>query len=222
MVDNTLQEARTWRPLQSETIDLLTVALVAARVEFPLIPRNRTAKIPTKSGGSYSYQYADLADILGAVVPVLSKHGLVVNHLVESERGVAVVTTQLNHVSGQFMAATLRMPVSGDGPQAMGSAITYGRRYGTTGILGIVTEDDDDAHAAEYGAKAPEAKTPDVEYANAAMLGSLRVVAESAGLDMEVYDSTILKAKDDKNRLTQERFDMIAEKVYARSAEQKG
>ena len=45
----------------------LAEALVAFQASVPTIPKNRTAKIPTKNGGSYSYSYADLTDILEAI-----------------------------------------------------------------------------------------------------------------------------------------------------------
>lgn len=41
-------------------------------------------------------------------------------------------------------------------PQGMGSAYTYGRRYGLAALLGIVADEDDDGNAASAPAKAPE------------------------------------------------------------------
>ena len=41
-----------------------TASFVAAQAAFPEIPKNKTANIPTNSGGSYSYEYADLPDVL--------------------------------------------------------------------------------------------------------------------------------------------------------------
>jgi len=47
----------------------LAGALAAAQAEYPVVPKNRTAKVKTKLGGDYSYSYADLADILKLILP---------------------------------------------------------------------------------------------------------------------------------------------------------
>jgi hypothetical protein len=48
------------------------------------------------------------------------------------------------HESGQWISGRYPLkPVKADDPQAMGSAMTYARRYTLAAILGIVTEDDD-------------------------------------------------------------------------------
>ena len=57
---------------QSEDVGGLMVALAAAQIEFPAIPKVHTAKI--KAG--FSYSYADLADVVSAIRPILAKHGI--------------------------------------------------------------------------------------------------------------------------------------------------
>jgi hypothetical protein len=119
-------------------------AFVAAQAEFPAVPKNKTATIPMKSGGRYSYQYADLADILTALQPVLSKHGLAQAQSVEATDGQVSVTTRIYHSSGHvesFGPVGLRADV---GAQAAGSAITYARRYALCAALGITPDEADD------------------------------------------------------------------------------
>lgn len=200
--------------MQSENIDQLMTALVAARAEFPIIPRTRKAKVQMRTGGTYEYTYADLSDVLAAVVPMLCAHGLVLTHLVEGTPGVATVTTQLSHVSGQFIAATLSLSVSGETPQAMGTGLTYARRYGTTGLLGIATEDDTDAQDHEA---TPRAAAPG-RFATKDQLHKLREQAVEAGLDLKVYDETVARATYD-GQVPLDRFDLIAAKVRERLAE---
>lgn len=53
------------------------------------------------------------------------------------------ITTILTHTSGQFFEETLEMPVLALTPHAIGSAITYGRRYSLAAITGCVQDDDD-------------------------------------------------------------------------------
>jgi hypothetical protein len=47
--------------------------------QFPAITKGKTATVrmsEAKGGGTYSYNYADLGDVLGSVRPVLAAHGL--------------------------------------------------------------------------------------------------------------------------------------------------
>jgi hypothetical protein len=67
--------------------------------------------------------------------------------LVESPTGVCV-TTMLLHTSGQWIAFDYQMPLEKPTAQSVGSAITYGRRYGLGSILALATEEDDDGQAA--------------------------------------------------------------------------
>jgi hypothetical protein len=119
------------------------------------------------------------------------------------------------------------MPVLGDGAQAFGSATTYGRRYGTTGMLGIVTEDDDDAQGADSTPKAeprkarqpkPEPSGSPEPIASATQLAALRDMAAQAGLDLDVFDDTVKRASDDQGRLTGSRFMLIESHVKDRLA----
>ena len=59
-----------------------------------------------------------------------------------------IVETILAHESGQWIQSELCMPLAKNDPQGVGSAITYGRRYGLAAIVGIVADDDDDGNAA--------------------------------------------------------------------------
>jgi hypothetical protein len=133
----------------SVSISALAKALAAFQGEAPNPPKTRTAKVPTKSGGEYRYTYADLADIITAMRPLLAKHGLsVAQSATNTEHGVGV-TTLLTHASGEWiMSDPLILPLSGATAQAAGSAVTYARRYALSAILGISSEDDDDGELA--------------------------------------------------------------------------
>ena len=64
----------------TETAELYA-ALAAAQAEITNPSKDKIAKVPTKTGGSYSYSYADIADVLNTVRPVLARHGLAVMQL---------------------------------------------------------------------------------------------------------------------------------------------
>lgn len=100
-------------------------------------------------------RYATLASITTAVKKPLADHGLAVVQGVGAGDGTAKVTTMVVHASGQWIASELSLPVGERAtPQAIGSAISYGRRYGLAGLLGVVSDTDDDGEAAEESAKA--------------------------------------------------------------------
>lgn len=93
--------------------------------------------------------YATLQSVWEAARPVLAANGLSVVQTFDDTDGSRMsITTTLLHSSGQWIRGTLTMVPQRADPQGIGSAITYGRRYGLAAILGIVTDDDDDGNAA--------------------------------------------------------------------------
>jgi hypothetical protein len=46
------------------------------------------------------------------------------------------------------MSATVNMQPEKNSPQAIGSAITYMRRYAISAVLGLIVEEDDDGNKA--------------------------------------------------------------------------
>ncbi|HNW62749.1 MAG TPA: ERF family protein [Piscinibacter sp.] len=120
----------------------LAKALAAFQGEAPKVAKDKTAKVPTKSGGSYSYSYADLADIAAAAYPLLSKHGLSFTCLPEVDPPRMTLRGVLLHISGERIEGVL--PLTGSTPQEIGSSLTYARRYMLGCLTGIVTDADDD------------------------------------------------------------------------------
>lgn len=127
--------------------DQIAAALLAFQIDMPTVSKGKTANVPLKNGGSYSYKYADLADVSAAAFPLLTKHGLAFAALPRyGERGYELVGTLL-HTSGQSLSGAL--PLHGNTAQEVGSALTYARRYLLGCMTGIVTDDDDDAQVAQ-------------------------------------------------------------------------
>jgi len=131
----------------SEQINELAAALVSFQQEMPQVKKSNTANIPTKSGGSYKYKYADLADVYSAALPISSKKGLAVVQGISNDH----LQTRLIHTSGQWIEDDGILLPSNLNPQELGSAITYFRRYGSLSALGIAPEEDDDAASATHG-----------------------------------------------------------------------
>ena len=97
----------------------------------------------------YNYKYADLAQILKIVRPVLSKYGLSVIQTPSVADGQVSVTTRIMHSSGEWIEEALCMPLepttNGSQAQAVGTVITYARRYALAAMCGIAQEDNDAA-----------------------------------------------------------------------------
>jgi hypothetical protein len=144
----------------SPDIAQIAPALVKALGELSDVPKGREAKIPTKTGASYGYKYADLADTLSMVRPVLARHGLAVTQTASNPDGDTVaITTTLLHSSGEWMSFHPLLLPNGRTAQETGSAITYGRRYSLLAVLGLAAEDDDGASAAPRQSRATQPKT---------------------------------------------------------------
>lgn len=128
----------------SENINEISAALSAFQgsVEQPKLEKE--VKVKTKTGGSYSFKYADLCACVKAATPALKANGLSVCQLISDGKLVTI----LSHKSGQWFKSELMLPNQTTDYQAYGSAITYLKRYSYCAILGIVADTDDDANLA--------------------------------------------------------------------------
>lgn len=164
----------------SETRTAWAEAFVAAQAEMPEIPKGRRATIQTRGGGQYAYSYADLPAILAAVSPVLAKHGLGVAQSVEiADNGVAV-RTRIYHIGGHAEEFGPLVLPAGEDARAVGSAITYARRYSLCAALGISADEDDDAATAGKNVSAPRVLRPGASPGPGQESGALRHREERA------------------------------------------
>lgn len=126
---------------KTETSSLAS-ALAAFQLELPTLGKGNVANT-----GTYSYRYADLADVSTLVLPLLAKQGLSFSAKPTiDEQGRFVLAYALRHVSGDSDCGSYPLP-SGT-PQQVGSAITYARRYALCAVSGIAPDEDDDgSHA---------------------------------------------------------------------------
>jgi len=114
-------------------------ALIAAQSKFRPVPKTMQA---------HHYKYADLAVVCANIYPILHEHGLGIVQTFAGgpDEGALEVTTTLIHTSGQTLQGSIKIPLPDkNDAQKTGTACTYGRRYGMSALLGIVTEEDTDA-----------------------------------------------------------------------------
>ena len=143
---------------QSGKLEKLATALAKAQSE--IVGARKTSKNPF-----FKSDYADLFEVLEATRPILSKHGL---SIVQINDGVEVigstaflhVGTMLMHTSGQWIKSFIPLPIESPvNCHKLGSAMTYGRRYGLAAIVGIA-QMDDDGNAATVGTTNPKEIAP--------------------------------------------------------------
>ena len=122
----------------SLTIGKLAGALAKAQGEMGSVAKSKTNPF-------YKSSYADISDCLAASLPALSKHGLAISqgNRFCNETGY-YITTMLLHESGEWLKSEIRIPLTNKKhAQEIGSACTYGRRYGLTAMVGLAQLDDD-------------------------------------------------------------------------------
>ncbi len=129
----------------STTSNAVAAALAAAQGELATVTKDARATVPTKSGGQYAYTYATLASVVEAVRPALAAHKLAPIQGVTVEDLRVTVTTRIAHESGEWIETDVMATAAASSPQAIGSVITYCRRYGLCAVLCLATEDDDGA-----------------------------------------------------------------------------
>lgn len=102
---------------------------------------NAAAK--TASNPHFKSKYADLSTIIAEVKPALNFHGISFLQSSHNDATGVTVSTVFLHDSGEWLRATIYLPVPQQTPQAYGSAITYGKRYQLQSMTGLPSEDDD-------------------------------------------------------------------------------
>ncbi|THG55521.1 ERF family protein [Bacillus sp. HUB-I-004] len=129
---------------KSDTITELAKALVKFNSEV-----NKIAK--DADNPFFKNNYATLDTIIDEIRPILSKHGLSIMQIPSGDGQNVTLKTLLLHESGEWLESdelTMK-PVKND-PQAVGSCITYARRYSLAAFLSLNTGEDDDGNGATY------------------------------------------------------------------------
>jgi hypothetical protein len=126
-------------------------AILEVQKAVGTLPKDKTARVQTKAGGEYTYSYSALDTIVEAIRELLGEHGLVWTSKPAGTHEAPTLSYKLVCVTdGSSEAGEMPLYVGQDPtPQAMGSAITYARRYALVSVLNLVADDDDDGQAAQ-------------------------------------------------------------------------
>lgn len=103
-----------------------------------------------KGSQGYGYTYTDLPEIVRTINPLLQKHGLGYYQTMDNN----ILNTIVFHIeSGEQIESKVEIKeeaLKGQNKfQALGSAITYMRRYSLSCMLGLVTDKDMDSNTIE-------------------------------------------------------------------------
>ena len=96
----------------------------------------------------FKSKYADLDAIWDVCRKPLSSNGLALVQIPVELEGNLYLETLLIHTSGEYIKGYLALNPKATDPQAVGSAITYARRYAMSAMLGVSADEDDDAEKA--------------------------------------------------------------------------
>lgn len=135
----------------SESISKISSALIKAQSEIKVAIYDAT-------NPHFRSKYASLGSVVEACKEALNKNKIVFiqgSHSDKELPKMICVTTRLLHESGEYIEDTIAVPYVQDTPQALGSSLTYARRYGLSSLLGIVSDEDDDGNSGSVEATKP-------------------------------------------------------------------
>ena len=140
---------------KSETIIELSKAFAKMQMEL---------EQPLKNADNpfFKSKYVPLENVVDSITRAANKHGLSFTQFPSSdENGNVTVGTMVMHESGEWIEydPICMKPVKND-PQAVGSAITYAKRYALSAIFGITSDNDDDGNEATQPGKATPKAVP--------------------------------------------------------------
>jgi len=139
------------RILNRNAKQAFTADLAAMQINLP--------RVIEYGEGHNSAKFAKLEDINDAIRPVLHRHGFAITYRTKVEGSLILITTVLSHREGHSEETTIPLQADTSGSknavQAVGSTISYGKRYGICALLNISTGDDND------GGKPPN-QEPDI------------------------------------------------------------
>lgn len=150
------------RILNRNAHQAFTADLAAMQTELPLVAKN--------GRGHNQAKYALLEDINQAIRPALQKYGFAVTFRVQQTEKQVTIAAVLSHRMGHSSETTITLPIDVSGSknatQAVGSTISYGKRYAIGALLNISTGDDTDGETSAPAKKVSpgQAKTLQIKY----------------------------------------------------------
>jgi len=157
----------------------------------------------------FKSKYASFASCMKACKEPLADNDIVVTQYCETIDEQLTLVTMLIHTSGQWMKSEFPVISARKDSQAIGSALSYAKRYGLCGMVGIVVAgEDDDGNAAVELETISDAQYQELELAigdNIAMRKNMLAYMKTKYnvdtlLDMpvEMYKAALSRAQEAK------------------------
>jgi len=125
------------------SVDIAEFAAAFCKAQGAFEDVLKNAEVKT---GSYNFKYATLDAIISSVRPALASNNLsFMQSLIDGANGSGVETLII-HASGQWIKSFHPIKIVKNDNQGLGSALTYGRRYAISALLGIAVDSDDDGN----------------------------------------------------------------------------
>lgn len=129
-------------------------SIVKITPDFIKAQSKMQAAIKNAENPFFKSSYADLSAVIDACKKELNENGIAVLQpiriITNTEKMKPLVETILVHTSGEWFSSMTPVIVKTDNdPQALGSAISYARRYGLQSMVLLPAEDDDGNEASE-------------------------------------------------------------------------
>ena len=132
--------------------------------------------IVAETASGHNNKYAKFESIIGVVRPVMQVYGFSVAFEVDQSQDKLIkITARITHKGGHAESTSIALPADSGGSknavQAIGSTVSYGKRYTFCALLNIATGEDNDAQTA-------------VEFISSAQLADLEALASEVKADV--------------------------------------
>src|SRR5699024_9677679 len=174
-------------------------ALTKAWAELSNPKHNKTVKVKTKKGDTYTFDYTDLNGIFDEAKSVFKKNGISIlqnaHTEIENNQLIISVETMLLHSSGEWFKSNKLKMLANQSIQDMGGQITYMKRYSLSAMLGIATEEDDDANGASGNTVQYKASDKQLNYVSSL----LRNTSDDKKVQLDNFNKMIAELKLSNN-----------------------
>ena len=202
-----------------------------ARTAFNISFSELQAALPTvieRGRGDKNMAYALYEDIVEAVRPVLQQYGFSVSHRTEwpdkrTVKVVGILTHRDGHSRESEFMADADQSGSKNAIQALGSAVSYGKRYTLRDLLNIASREDDDGKAAGRLGKEKQRPESSVPEGFEDWVISLETVAEDGYAKLsETWKASPAKFREEMFRSARQQWEQIKKAALKNDATRVG
>lgn len=166
----------------------------------------------------FKSKYSDLASVMESIREPIGKNGLSVwQDATLDDQGVSV-TTRIVHQSGEWVEfGPLIIPLGKKDAHGIGSAVSYGKRYGLCAALGVVSDDDDGNAAVDSVSKKAAKDIPMPKRITDQQVDELRDILQECSPDYQksVRQGLIQLGIKSFDNVTQDKFPEYKAKLMA-------